>query len=204
MGPVRSIVCLAAGIAAAHATRAATLSDADLAAMEGKYGAHRQIDGVGGWTADFQQEVKSPDLAQPITSRGKLDFESPDALTLTYAEPVAGQVAMIHGKFQQVFPGRKAESSSAELLQSLVQFFHLPPQAWRAQFAITATMNAGLLTIHLAVKPGASTTQPATIEEAIDSVTFDPVSLEIGFSNHTSLKFIFTNWQRTQETRKTS
>jgi hypothetical protein len=172
--------------------------------MEGKYGAHRQIDGAGGWTADFQQEVQSPDLAQPITSRGQLDFESPDALTLTYAEPVAGQVAMIHGKFQQAFPGRKMESSSAALLQSLVQFFHLPPQSWRAQFTITASMNGGLLTIHLAAKPGASTTQPATIEETIDSVTFDPVSLEIGFSNHTSLQFIFSNWRRTKLTPKTS
>lgn len=172
--------------------------------MEGKYGAHRQIDGVGGWTADFQQEVQSPDLAQPITSRGKLDFESPDALTLTYAEPAAGQVAMIHGKFQQAFPGRKAESSSADLLQSLVQFFHLPPQAWHGQFVITATRGEGLLMIHLAAKPGASTTQPATIEEAIDSVTFDPVSLEIGFSNRTSLKFIFSNWQRAKETPRTS
>jgi len=202
MGAVRFIVCFAAGIAAAHAAGGAVLSSGDLAAMEGKYGAHRQIDGAGGWTADFQQEVQSPDLAQPITSRGKLDFAAPDGLTLTYVEPVAGQVAMIHGKFQQAFPGRKVEASSAELLQSLLQFFHLPPQAWRTQFAITGTANEGLLKIELAAKPGAATTQPATIEEVIDLTTLDPVSLIIRFSNHTSLEFSFSNWQRTQEKPK--
>jgi hypothetical protein len=195
MGAIRFIIILATGVAAAHAARGAPLAPADLAVIEGKYGAHRQIEGAGGWTADFQQEVRSPDLTQPIASQGKLDYESPDALTLTYAEPVAGQVAMVHGKFQQSLPGRQAPASS-ELLQSLVRFFHELPQAWHAQFVITGTREAAFLKVHLVAKPGAAAAQPTMIEEVIDSTTFDPVSLEIGFTNGTSLKFNFSNWKR--------
>jgi len=195
MGAIRFTFLLAAGIAA-PAAPGAVLSQADVAAVEAKYSEHRQIAGVGGWTADFMQAVRSPDLAQPITSEGKLDFESPDTLTLTYTAPVAGQVAMAHGKFKQSIPGREAQTSSVELLQSLVKFFHLPPQSWRAQFAVTATKEENLITIHLTAKPGLSATLPATIDTVIDPATLDPVSLEIGFANHASLKYTFSNWLR--------
>jgi hypothetical protein len=196
MGAIRFTFLLAFGVATALTLRAAPLSEADVAALEANYGAHRQIAGPGGWTADFAQAVYSPDLTQPITSQGKLDFESPDVLTLTYTTPVAGEVTLAHGQYKQSIPGHEAQSSSAELLQSLVQFFHLPPPAWRAQFTVTATKDGNLITIHLAAKPGASATHPATIEEVIDPVTLDPVSLAIGFANHTSLKFTFSNWLR--------
>jgi outer membrane lipoprotein-sorting protein len=202
MGAICFTFLLAAGIAASVAP-GATLSEADVAATEAKYNAHRQLTDGGTWTADFVQAVQSPDLAQPITSAGKLEFESPDMLTLTYTKPVTGQVALVHGKFKQSLPGREAPASSSDLLQSLVRFFHLPPQAWREQFAVTATEDEKLITIHLAAKPGQSTMQPANIEEVIDAATLDPISLEIDFANHTSLKFTFSNWQR-NETSKSS
>jgi outer membrane lipoprotein-sorting protein len=196
MGPIRVTFLIAAGIISVQTARSAALSAADVAVMEAKYGEHRQIAGAGGWTADFVQTVHSPDLTQPITSSGKIDFESPDALTLKYTAPVAGQVAMVHGKFEQSMPGHEAQASSSDLLQSLVSFFNLPPQAWRVQFAVTATREENLITIHLMAKSGAALTQPATIDEVVDPETLDPVSLEIGFANHASLKFTFSNWQR--------
>ena len=202
MGPVCFTFLLTTALAGVPTAPGAVLSDAELAAVEGKYADHRQLNSTSGWTANFQQEVHSPDLLQPILSQGKLDFEAPDALTLTYAAPVAGQVALIHGKFQQSVPGRDAQAASAELLQSLVRFFQAPPRVWHEQFAVTATRDGNLLTIHLAAKPHEAAAQPATIEEIIDAATLDPVSLTIGFTSQASLKFTFSGWHRNNASPK--
>jgi hypothetical protein len=165
----------------------------ELAAFQTEYADHRLT--PAGWTGNFRQEARSPDLLTPITSAGNLVYRAPGALELDYTDPVAGEVWVHDDQAGQKFAGRPPQAAAAPLVRSLRDFFRLPPVAWEKMYTVEATRDQTTVQIRLTVKPGAPAGQPARIDLEINPVTRDPQRLEITFSNQVALAFYFSNWQ---------
>ena len=165
----------------------------ELAAFQQSYTDHRL--NTAGWSGNFHQEARSPDLLAPITSDGNLTYRAPASLEMAYAAPLIGQVWIQNNEVGQKFPGRSPQVAAAPMVRSLLEFFRQPPTAWEKDFAVTAQRDHDVVRIQLTVKPGAAAGQPSRVVVEVNALTFDPMRLEIVFAEQASLSFDFTDWK---------
>jgi hypothetical protein len=186
-------LCIATASAPETATPATALSGAELDAFQQSYTDHRLHS--AGWSGNFHQEVRSPDLLNPITSDGNLTYRAPATLEMTYTAPLEGQVWIRNNDVGQKFSGRAPQVAAQPMVRSLLDFFRQPPSVWQKDFATTAQRDHDLVRIQLTVKPGAAAGQPSRITVEVNATTLDPMRLEIVFAEQSSLTFIFTDWK---------
>jgi len=191
------IILIALGVLATttpETTVATTpVAGAELEAFQKNYADHRL--NTAGWSGNFHQEAHSPDLLAPITSDGTLAYRAPASLDMTYTAPIVGQVWIQNNSVGQKFPGRSPQVVAAPMVQSLLEFFRQPPSAWQKDFTLSAQRDQDVVQIQLTVKPSAAANQPSRIVVAVNALTFDPLRLEIFFTEQASLLFIFTDWK---------
>jgi len=169
------------------------VSGAELEAFQKNYTDHRL--NTAGWSGNFHQEAHSPDLLTPITSEGNLAYRAPASLEMSYTTPLVGQVWILQNEVGQKFSGRSPQVAAAPLVRSLLEFFRQPPAAWEKDFTQTAQRDHDVVRIQLTVKPGSVADQPSRIVVEVNSLTLDPLRLEIVFAEKTSLVFIFSDWR---------
>jgi len=172
---------------------ATPLTNVELAAFQKNYADHRLT--TAGWSGNFHQEARSPDLLAPITSDGNMAYRAPASLEMSYTAPVTGQVWVQRDKVGQKFSGRPPQVAAEPMVRSLLDFFRLPPEAWQKDFTQSAQRDHDLVRIELAVKPGAAANQPGRIVIEVNAMTFDPMRLDIYFADKASLTYIFSDWK---------
>ncbi len=174
-------------------TPATPLTNMELAAFQKNYADHRL--NSAGWSGNFHQEARSPDLLAPITSDASVAYRAPALLEMTYTAPVAGQVWVQKDKVGQKFSGRPPQVAAEPMVRSLLDFFRLPPDAWQKDFTQSAQHDHDVVRIELMVKPGAAANQPGRIVIEVNATTFDPMRLDIYFADKASLTYIFSDWK---------
>jgi hypothetical protein len=193
MLPLVLFALCAATAAPETAAPATPLTDADLASFQQSYADHRL--NTAGWTGNFHQEARSPDLLAPIASEGNLTYRAPATLEMAYTAPLAGEVWIRNNEAGQKFSGRAPQVAALPMVRSLLDFFRQPPSAWQKDFTLTAQRDQDVVRIFLTVKPGAPSCQPSRIAVEVDRLTFDPLRLEIDFAEKASLTFVFSDWK---------
>jgi hypothetical protein len=169
------------------------LAGVELDAFQKTYADHRLT--TAGWSANFHQEARSPDLLNPITSDGNLTYRAPATLEMTYTAPLTGQVWIRNNDVGQKFTGRAPQVAAMPMVRALLDFFRQPPAAWQKDFNLTALREDDVIRIQLTVKPGATTDEPGRIVVAVNALTLDPLRLDIFFTEQASLAFVFTDWK---------
>ncbi len=186
-------VCILAAATPETPLPATPLTNTELAAFQKNYSDHRL--NTAGWSGNFHQEARSPDLLAPITSDGNVAYRAPASLEMAYTAPVAGLVWVQKDKVGQKFSGRPPQVAAEPMVRSLLDFFRLAPDAWQKDFAQSAQHDHDLVRIELTVKPGAAAYQPGRIVIEVNATTFDPMRLDIYFADKASLTYIFSDWK---------
>jgi hypothetical protein len=194
MFPIVFMALWAAAAPAPETTVSATpLAGVELEAFQKSYADHRLT--TAGWSGNFHQEARSPDLLAPITSDGNLTYRAPATLEMNYTAPLAGQVWIRNDDVGQKFSGRAPQVAAMPMVRALLDFFRQPPTAWQKDFTLEAQRDQDVVRIQLTVKPSAASRQPSRVVVEINALTFDPLRLDIVFAEQTSLAFVFTDWK---------
>jgi len=186
-------VCALTATGPETATSTTPLTNAELATFQKSYAEHRLT--TAGWSGNFHQEARSPDLLAPITSDGNLAYRAPASLEMAYTVPISGQVWVQNDKVGQKFSGRAPQVAAEPMVRSLLDFFRQPPEAWQKDFTQSAQRDHDIVRIQLAVKPNAVANQPSRIVIEVNATTFDPMRLDIFFAETASLTYIFSDWK---------
>jgi outer membrane lipoprotein-sorting protein len=147
--------------------------------------------------ADFKQIITAPGLRDSAASTGRLLYQAPDNLLVTYTEP-AGDYLLLRGdKFTSLRAGksttRDAADPSARALTALRDILRGAPPGSVMARSVTQSGGKYIVTLTPAV-PGLN--QPQRIENLLETSTLQLQSMTITLPRGATMQFIFSRIRR--------